>query len=149
MADRLFRPSHVENDRKAVDGVRRVQPPDRNVGGDPGRPRIEEGSLRAPNLEPAAAGVVVVFGLGPPADTAGGRPLEHLLRNLAVVGEALLEIRGEAVAQEGEDARRVQGEDGAQGRGIPQREADADAPMAPPAHHGSPSRRTNPTPRTV
>src|SRR5207249_10289221 len=76
-------------------------------------------------------------------------PLEHLLRDLAVVPEPAIQVLGKAVPQEGEHATCVQGQDRAQGRGVPEREADTDAPMAPPARHGSPSRRTNPTPRTV
>src|SRR5262245_16173413 len=151
MTERLLRPSHLEDDRQAVDGVWPAQPPDGNVGGDSGRPRIQQGTLRTPDLEPASVEsvIVIVFGLGSPGDTAAGRPLEHLLRNLAIVGEPPIELRGQAVTQEGEHAPRIQGEHRAQGRGVPERQADPDAPMPPPAHHGSPSRRTNPTPRTV
>src|SRR5262249_51641219 len=133
------------------DRVRRAQTPDVNVSRNPSRPRIQEGALRTPDLEPAPRDriVVVIVRLGSPADCASGCPFEHLLRNLAVVGEPPIEIRGEAVAQEGEDTTRVESKDGAQGRGIPEREAGANTPTTPPADHGSPSRRTNPTPRTV
>src|SRR5262249_35834174 len=136
-----------------VDAVRCTQTPDANVGRDPRRSCIEEGALRAPNLQPPAGShlvvVIVILRLGPPADSTSGCSLEHLLRNLAVVVKPPIESHGEAVAQEGEHPARVQGKGRAQGPGIPEREADADTPMAPPAHHGSPSRKTNPTPRTV
>src|SRR5438552_3148431 len=110
-----------------------------------------ERAIGAPDLEPAAGDrlVVIVVRLGSPADSASGRPLEHLLRHLAVVTQPAIQVFGEAVPQEGKNATRVQGQHRAEDRGVPEREADADAPMAPPALHGSPSRRTNPTPRTV
>jgi len=100
--DRLFRPSHLEDDGKAVDGVRRTETPDTNVGGNPGRPRIEEGTLRAPDLEPTAGDptivIILIRWLGSPADSPIGASLEHLLRNLAVVRERPIEILGKAVA---------------------------------------------------
>jgi hypothetical protein len=94
--DRLFRPSHLKDDRKAVDGVRGTQTPDTNVRGNPRRPRIQEGTVRAPDLEPTAGDPIIVIilirWLGSPADSPIGASLEHLLRNLAVVRERPIEI---------------------------------------------------------
>src|SRR5262249_46610405 len=133
----LFRPSHLEHDGKAVNGVRRTETPDTNLRGNPGRPRIEKGTRRAPDLQPTAGDpiivIILILWLGSPANSPIGGSLEHLLRNLTVVGESPIEILGKAVAQEGEHAPRVQGEHRAQGRGIPEREANPDASMVPPA----------------
>src|SRR5213594_1964900 len=115
----LFRPSHLDDHGETVDGVGPTQTPDANVVGNPGWPRIQEGTIGAPDLEPASGHgiVVIVVRLGSPADAASGRPLEHLLRNLAVVTESAVQVLGEAVPQEGKHATRVQGQHRAQGRG--------------------------------
>src|SRR5206468_8083770 len=49
----LFRASHLNHNGQAVDGVRPAQTPDGELGRDPGRPRIQQRTIGAPDREPA------------------------------------------------------------------------------------------------
>src|SRR5262249_27587739 len=84
-----------------------------------------------------------------PADAPVRRPLYHLLGNFEIVMQAPIQLGRETPPQKEEHPTGVEDQHHGERPGIPQGEPYAYTARTPHPFHGSPSRRTKPTPRTV
>ena len=83
-----------------------------------------------------------------PDNVAVARRAEKPFGRFEIVVQLIVELLEEFVADREERRRRIDDHHQRQRNGIPGSQPDANRGSGPP-RHGSPSRNTNPTPRTV
>src|SRR5437667_7134811 len=148
---RILGSGRDEHDRLAAQGFSVREPSNTGAWRNWSRPRVEQLTGRAADLEPAARHqlLVVLVGRSTPGDAAALGPLEHPLRNLDVVTQIALEMDVQVVPQEDEHATPVERHGDGECGGIPDRQTHTDTLRSPRATHASSSRNTKPMPRSV